>query len=90
MKPWELKMLKMEPSGSHRASRGVQGEPKWTKLDPREAPMSSRGAQDGSREAQEDAKGTQREPKRANRAKDGGSRSSKFSKVDTSKSLEID
>ena len=63
MKPWELKMLKMEPSGSHRASRCVQGEPQRTRLDPREAPMSSRGAQDGSREVQEGAKGAQREPR---------------------------
>ncbi len=59
MEPWELKMIKMEPSGSHRASRGFQGKPKLTKLLPREAPMSSRGAQDGSREAQ----GAQMEPK---------------------------
>ena len=65
MKPWELKMLKMEPSGSHRASRGVQAEPKWTKLEPREASMSSRGAQDGSREAQEDAKRHKGSPKGA-------------------------
>ena len=39
------------------------GKPKWTKLEPREAPMSSRGAQHGSREVQEDAKGAQGEPK---------------------------
>jgi len=65
-------MFKMEPSGSHRASRGVQGDPKWTKLDPREAPMCSRGAQDGSREAQEDAKGRKGSPRGAQREPKGG------------------
>ena len=82
MEPWELKMIKMKPSGSHRVSRGFQGKPKWTKLDPREAPMSSRGAQDGSREAQEDAKGRKGSPKGAQREPNGSPRDQKVTQVD--------
>ena len=82
MKPWELQMFKMEPSGSHGASRGFQDKPKWTKLEPMEAPMSSRGAQDGSREAQEDAKGRKGSPKGAQREPNGSSREQKGSQVD--------
>ena len=54
IEPWELTMLKMEPSGFQGAPRCVQGEPKWAKLVPREGTRSLREPQDGPKEAQED------------------------------------
>ena len=89
IEPWELTTLKLEPSGFQGAPRCVQGQPKWTKLVPREGTRSLRGPQDGPKGLQEDprrSKGAQREPKGSQKGAQmepkGNPRSSKGVKVE--------